>query len=74
MTNADDRVIGTEAITPIGQRTYDKYALLDHLLSAFINQVGSPAAAAVEENSTQVFLQEKVSRISVSQYNQSLEN
>ena len=47
MTNADDRVFGTEAITSIGQRTYDKYTLLDHLPSVFINQGGSPAAAAV---------------------------
>ena len=47
MTNADDRVFGSEAITSIGQRMYDKYALLDHLLSVFINQVGSPAIAAV---------------------------
>ena len=74
MTNADERDFRTEAITLIEQRTYDKYALLDHLLSVFINQVGSPTAAAVEENSTQLFLQEKVSWISVSQYNQSLEN
>ena len=44
--NADDRVFGTEAITLIGQRTYDKYALLDHLPSVFINQVSSPTAAA----------------------------
>ena len=47
MTNANDRVFGTEAITSMGQHTYDKYALLDHLPSVFINKVGSPAAAAV---------------------------
>ena len=47
MTNADDRVFGTEAITSIGQRMHDKYTLLDHLLSVFINQVGSPTTAAV---------------------------
>ena len=47
MTNADDRIFGTEVITSIGQQTYDKYALLDHLTSVFINQIGSPAAAAV---------------------------
>ena len=53
-TNADDRVFGTEAITSIGKRMYDKYALLDHLPSVFINQVGSLAAAAVVVKSDQV--------------------
>ena len=47
MTNVDDRVFGTGTITQIGQRTYDKYALLDHLPSVFINQLGSPTAVAV---------------------------
>ena len=47
MTNADDQVFGTEAVTSIGQRTYDKYALVDQLPSVFINQIGSPTAAAV---------------------------
>ena len=42
MTNADDRVFGSEEITSIGQQTYDKYTLLHHLPSVFINQVGSP--------------------------------